>query len=94
MRILIFDDSGAFPTFLNSLYRSDGKTAFNDFKTLDFVNRLQDRVMFNQTPRVDENRIDRDSFNAVLRTFPIRLKSSWLKYAPPREPVCFQQGFD
>ncbi len=51
-----------------SLYRADGTTAFNDYKTLEFVNSFQNRIMFDQTPRIRNLLIDNDSFRRVLRS--------------------------
>lgn len=49
------------------IYRRDGTKSFSNYETLDFVNDYQDRVMFEQTPRIEDLMIDRQGFRDVLK---------------------------
>lgn len=49
-----------------SIYRTDGSIAFNDYKTLDFVNKYQNVIMFPKTDRVKKISIDNENFRYVL----------------------------
>jgi nitrogen fixation/metabolism regulation signal transduction histidine kinase len=48
------------------LFRRDGTIAFSDYSTLEFVNSFQDRIMFDQTPRVETQRNTREVFQEVV----------------------------
>jgi signal transduction histidine kinase len=48
------------------IYRRDGDIAFSDYSTLQEVNAYQDRVSFQQTPRVDFKRMESSAFRQVL----------------------------
>ena len=62
------DDFRAITGFLEfEVYRTDGTTAFNDYRTLDFVNEFQDRVMFDPTPRQERRILESEGFERVLR---------------------------
>ncbi|MDT8299821.1 MAG: hypothetical protein RQ801_16040, partial [Spirochaetaceae bacterium] len=62
------------------LYRTDGTTAFSDFDTLEFVNQYQDMVMFDSTPRRDENLIDSAGFQTVLNNkTPVIIRNDELR---------------
>lgn len=56
------------PEFLEyDIYRRDGSVAFNDFSTLNFVNSYQNRIMFEETPRQEGERIASEGFAYVLK---------------------------
>ena len=44
------------------IYRVNGDVAFNDYSTMQFVNKFQTRIMFNKTERVDKKIIDNKYF--------------------------------
>lgn len=50
------------------IYRVDGTNAFNDYATLDFVNRYQSRIIFSKTPRLTKNIFNDPNFQKVLET--------------------------
>ena len=49
-----------------ALFRTDGTSAFSDYKTLDFVNKTQSAYVFKQTPRLEKEIISNASFQKVL----------------------------
>jgi adenylate cyclase len=50
------------------IYRVDGSNAFNDYATLDFVNRYQNKITFSKTPRLEKNIFNDANFQKVLGT--------------------------
>ena len=51
-----------------AIYRVDGSVAFHDYKTLEFVNEYQDRIVFPRTERVERVDIQTPEFREVLAT--------------------------
>ncbi|MBF9017395.1 MULTISPECIES: ATP-binding protein [unclassified Oceanispirochaeta] len=61
-------DLRSMPEFLEyEIYRKDGSLAFSDYNTLQFVNNFQDRIMFEETPRLEGSMNESTSFQEVLR---------------------------
>jgi signal transduction histidine kinase/HAMP domain-containing protein len=61
-------DLRSMPEFLEyEIYRKDGSLAFSDYNTLDFVNNFQDRIMFDETPRLEGSMNESINFQEVLR---------------------------
>ncbi|OHD21191.1 MAG: hypothetical protein A2Y38_12705 [Spirochaetes bacterium GWB1_59_5] len=51
-----------------AIYRKDGTTAFNDYDTIDSVNRFQDKVVFDRTERTERLILENPNFKRVLET--------------------------
>ncbi|HCM28906.1 MAG: hypothetical protein A2Z99_02135 [Treponema sp. GWB1_62_6] len=51
-----------------AIYRADGTTAFNDYATIEFVNRFQDDIFFDQTERTERLILENPNFRSVLET--------------------------
>ncbi|MBU0955848.1 MAG: HAMP domain-containing protein, partial [Spirochaetes bacterium] len=51
-----------------NLYRDTGDRAFQDFRTLDFVNNYQNYVMFERTDRVEQAMVENPAFQQVVST--------------------------
>ena len=50
------------------IYRTSGEVAFSDYKTVDFVNEFQDKVMFDYTDRSETMIADNEAFQMVLES--------------------------
>jgi signal transduction histidine kinase/HAMP domain-containing protein len=50
------------------IYRRDGRVAFSDFETLDFVNDFQTFMMFGRTPRQDDEEISLEAFQRTVES--------------------------
>lgn len=49
-----------------ALYRTDGSSAFNDYRTLEWVNSYQDKILFEKTDRQENQMLESSSFQRVL----------------------------
>ena len=64
-----------------AIYRTDGSVAFNDYATVDFVNRNQDDNFFERTERPENMTIDNEYFQEVIITHtPVQVE-----HLPSRE---------
>lgn len=50
------------------VYRTSGEVAFSDYKTVDFVNKFQERKTFDYTDRSENIMVDNEAFMKVLET--------------------------
>lgn len=51
-----------------SIYRTDGSNAFNDYSTLNYVNKVQMDIMFEKTERLERSMLANEHFNIVLES--------------------------
>ena len=76
------------------LYRTNGLTAFHDYKTLDFVNAHQQAFQFTKTPRITKKELDNPLFqNIISEKRPIKFEDKQnqrFEYYYPfqNEPEC------
>ncbi|MBI9099084.1 MAG: Hpt domain-containing protein [Spirochaetaceae bacterium] len=50
------------------IYRTNGEVAFSDYKTVDFVNGFQDKIIFDYTERTEEMMVNNEAFQQVLNS--------------------------
>jgi len=56
------------------VYRTDGSIAFNDYATIESVNRYQSRFIFERTARIEKEEIGGKAFKEAIRTnAPVRV---------------------
>jgi hypothetical protein len=60
------------------IYRRDGRVAFSDFETLDFVNDFQTFMMFGRTPRQDDEEVSLEAFQRTVESSTPR----WWRTSP------------
>jgi class 3 adenylate cyclase len=76
---------GEFKTI--AIYRIDGTNAFNDYQTVEYVNRHQNQYSFQRTPRIEKKIVENPNFKKVLET------SSPLEYFDPNKEKSIEYFF-